>query len=867
LALITVFFALQLPKVQIDNNTVNFLPKDNPIRVMSDYVDDTFGGSLSLMVGLERPYGTVFDTEFLTTLKRFTNDIEAIPLVDEVNSLITMDYITSDDEGIVIKDLVDEDFTGTVEEIAELKRRVSSWNVLRGALVSDDLSATMVTITFPLPVMAVGEPEVVAALKEIRAAAKGFDGQAEVYFTGLPVVMADMTAAMMGDLVLLIPLVIIVVLGVLFFSFRRISGIVLPLLTVLVAVIWTLGLMPLFGVKMSVISTLLPILLIAVGSAYGIHVVTHYFHDAGNRLLSGEEHRGIVLDLMRKIVKPVFLAALTTFAGFISFCFTSLTPMRDLGIFASIGVIFSFVVAVTLVPSLLLVRGPRPALKLKNRASGEDPLSGAIGDAFYAVARKKRFVLIAAAMVVAFSFSGLSKVVIDNVMMEYFNPKADIARSDKFISEKFTGSTAVDIIIEAGSSELLLAPDVLGPLDSLNTYLTGRVPEVGMAMGFTDMVKRINQVFNADEDPRGLQAGTVTAMGGAGDGDFADFGFDSFDSDGDFGFDNGITGDYAEIPALPLPESRETLAERLQNYSVLELLVMLDTAAGNTGAMSGTELVRDFERQVNYEGLAYYEMPTDPARYGKTSPQELQQLVSNYLVLLAGGLDQYANDSMEPTAIRSSVMLRSASGIDIKKVENIINAFVAANFPDTVKVSLSGGGIVQNALSNNIVNSQIISLAAAIIMVFIIMAISNRSLIAGLIGSLPLALTILINFAIMGFAGIKLNMGTAMIASLTVGIGVDYTIHYMEAFKREFRALNGGGDFLRRTFTNSGKAILINAVSVGGGFLVLIFSNLNFLGEMGLLIALTMGISALLSLTLIPALITVIKPKFVYKGV
>jgi predicted RND superfamily exporter protein len=374
------------------------------------------------------------------------------------------------------------------------------------------------------------------------------------------------------------------------------------------------------------------------------------------------------------------------------------------------------------------------------------------------------------------------------------------------------------------------------------------------------MVKRINQVFNADEDPRGLQAGTVATV----DGDFADFGFDSFDSEDDFGFDGGA---YAAIPDLPESESRETLAERLQSYSVADLLVMLDTAAGNTGTMSGTELVRDFERQVNYEGLAYYEMPTDPARYGKTSPQELQQLVSNYLVLLAGGLDQYANDSMEPTAIRSSVMLRSASGIDIEKVENIINAFVAANFPDTVRVSLAGGGILQNALNSNIVSSQIISLAVAIIMVFIIMAISNRSFIAGFIGSLPLALTILINFAVMGFAGIKLNMGTAMIASLTVGIGVDYTIHYMEAFKREFRALKGGGDFLRRTFTNSGKAILINAVSVGGGFLVLVLSNLNFLGEMGLLIALTMGISALLSLTLIPALITVIKPKFIYKGV
>jgi predicted RND superfamily exporter protein len=148
-------------------------------------------------------------------------------------------------------------------------------------------------------------------------------------------------------------------------------------------------------------------------------------------------------------------------------------------------------------------------------------------------------------------------------------------------------------------------------------------------------------------------------------------------------------------------------------------------------------------------------------------------------------------------------------------------------------------------------------------MVFIIIAISNRSLAAGIIGIVPLGISILINFAVMGFLGIKLNIGTSMVASVSVGIGIDYTIHYIEAYKREYRATGGKGDFLRRTFTTSGKAIMINAVSVGLGFAVLLLSQFVMLEDLGLLIALTMATSAFVSLTVIPVLLLLFKPKFI----
>jgi predicted RND superfamily exporter protein len=130
------------------------------------------------------------------------------------------------------------------------------------------------------------------------------------------------------------------------------------------------------------------------------------------------------------------------------------------------------------------------------------------------------------------------------------------------------------------------------------------------------------------------------------------------------------------------------------------------------------------------------------------------------------------------------------------------------------------------------------------------------------VGSIPLLISILINFAVMGFLGIKLNLGTSLVASVSVGIGIDYAIHFIDAYKREYRASNGE-EFLRRAFEGSGKAIVINAVSVGAGFAVLALSRFNILADLGLLICLTMFTSALISLTVIPALLSVLNPRFV----
>jgi predicted RND superfamily exporter protein len=887
---ITVFFASQLPRVELDNNNFRFISPDDPARKVSAYIDDTFGSSLFILVGLKRHYGDVFEASFLETIREYVEKIEQIEIIDPVSSIVNADYITGTSDTLTVEKLLPGDFSGSGEEIAVLKKRLLSWDMYRRSLVSDDFTATQILVPMNIANEDAGRPEVVDSFIQVRDIAREmFDGRAEVYVTGIPVISATINEAVRSDLRLLVPLVVLVVLVTLFFSFRRLSAIILPLLTVLVAAVWSVGAMPLFDIKLSVISTVLPVILVAVGSAYGIHVITHYREDLRSAGIQAdrEEHFKLVYALVRKIGKPVFLAALTTFVGFSSFCFTTVLPIREFGFFASFGVLVSFAVAMTMIPALVILRGPE---RKGPGVEAEESRFDRIVDRFFtAIAMRKGVVLFCSSVLLLVSVLGASRLIIDNVFIEYFKSDTDIAKSDRFIREKFGGSKVVSVAAEADSSEILLGPESLAAMDSLAAYLENNVPEVGKVMGFTDLVKRMNQVLNVGESPDGLRPPENDFV--AGSADEPAFGFDNepafgFDGEPAFGFDDepalGSGAESAPDTAAS-GEDRVSGEDRTRGEKFLSVSEMTEllSRAFRSGRSRETDLgglLWELEKLVNYEGASYYEIPSDPARYGKTRPEELSALVANYLVLLSGDIDSYSNDPLEPTAIKSTVQLRTLGEADTGRALDEIRRFVSANFPSSLKVTIGGSALVESSLNRQVVRSQLISVILSLVLVFVIIAVSNKSITGGLIGIVPLSISILINFAVMGFLGIKLNIGTSMIASLAVGIGIDYTIHYMEAFKRELAELgitnlallekNPGEkrNFLNKTFAVSGKAIIINAVSVGAGFAVLIFSRFNMLGDFGLLIALTMGTSALVSLTVIPALLLALKPGFVYEN-
>ena len=890
---ITLFFALQLPRIQFDNNNFRFIPESDPARIADAEMAKIFGDSVPLLIGIQRHYSTVVNREFLEKMQELDKQLLALPLVKNVVSLTTTTHIDAADDSIVSEKLVPEHLTGSPEELNTIAERLRSMDTYNRSLVSDDLKATQTIIFLNIKQEESGLPETVAVCRAVMHIAEEWDFPDSVtYVTGAPVFSEIVNDATGHDLMFLVPIVVIVVAGVLFFSFRRFTGVLLPLLTVIISCVWAIGAMALLQIPLTILSTVLPVILIAVGSAYGIHVINHYFDEVTqSKEISTETHSAQIVEAMARVIPPVFLAALTTFAGFVSFCFTSVVPIFEFGIFSSFGVLSAFIVAVTLIPAILILRGPRnPTIggSFGVQPSHTGIVDRIIADTLIIVHAHKRSVLLVSLGCIIFAGLGISKLVIDNVLMEYFEPDVQVVRSDTFIREHFGGSKLLNLVIKGEKQGDVIRPDVLQAIDSLAEYAEENIPEVGKITSLADVIKRFNQVYNADAPATGLAATDSTAqlssdgqaaaistatasdanLSGKGEedafGDFGDFG----DFDAAWGGDDEPQSD-AEQSALASGKTKDAAAgsakERVYTFSeIIEKLAEAQTARRGR-YVSATELVDALKKDVNYKGASYYEIPTDPKKYGKKTQEELTALIQNYLLLLGGNVQDFIDDTHAPTTLKVNIQLRTVGQQDSEQALQAIMAYVKDNFPKDISIEPNGSMFIEQSLNTLVVQSQLISVAVSFGIVFLILAIYYRSIIAGIIGIIPLMISVALNFGFMGIVGIKLNIGTAMVASFAIGIGIDYTIHYLAAYHHEYTKRRDDRNFLIHTFYGSGKAILFNAVSVGAGFAVLMLSKFNMLSELGLLIALVMGTSSFASLTVLPTILSIVKPRFITK--
>ena len=237
--------------------------------------------------------------------------------------------------------------------------------------------------------------------------------------------------------------------------------------------------------------------------------------------------------------------------------------------------------------------------------------------------------------------------------------------------------------------------------------------------------------------------------------------------------------------------------------------------------------------------------------------------------MLLGGdsLDRFAIPvgSFTPTQLRVQIQIRKNSTVFVGKVIRDAQAYVEKYFPEGYTVEFTGSGQMEYVMTNMIVSSQMTSLLLSLLSVFIIISISFRSGWAGLLGAIPLAFTILLNYMVMGFAGINLDLITSIIASVAIGVGIDYTIHFLETFRNE-RSLDDDVDTaLKNTFTKTGSGIVTNALAIGLGFLVLCFSQFVVLRYIGILVAIVMFSSSMLAMTVIPGVLRIADPKFMKK--
>jgi len=516
--------------------------------------------------------------------------------------------------------------------------------------------------------------------------------------------------------------------------------VVLPLLTAVIAIIWTLGIMALTGYKMSMISNNIPIILLAVGSAYAIHVLNRV-----NQVLEKDTRKAVGIALSYVLI-PVILAALTTIIGFVSFIFGAyLSMIVDFGIFTALGTFFACLLSLLFVPALItgfaMEKRSEVILQMKIRKSvlSQNVLSPLKNLLF----RHPKNILTSWGILIFLSIGGVFLIKRSVDIQEYFKKGNPTRLAEQIMYEKFGGTKPIFVLFKGD----MQSPKVLQTMMRTGDYMK-QSPEIYTTQSVADLVADINQVLDGER---------------------------------------------------VIPEERDKIEQ---------IWFLLD----------GNEVMQRFVTDDLQEGV----------------------LMSKF---------------------------RSPDNRAKKRFADYMKKFIAENSTPECEIEITGMPFVDITMDRSLINSQLGSLSIAIIFVVLFVGILLRSFSSGIYATLPIIAAILILFGVMGYTGISLNMATVLVASVALGIGIDYSIHVISHFNHVYRITGNAVNAIEETIMISGKAILINVLSVSAGFLVLVFSEMVPLQYFGLLIALSMVGSSQGALTLLPVILILVhrnkKNKFV----
>ena len=925
--IITGVLGFFIKDLAIDNSIRQFLPQKDASYTRLSETEDQFGSMMVIGVSLEAKNGSILTPEYIDVIRDITDRSLELREVSDVDSLTHIDFVCESDGSISASQLIPESYTGSSEDIEQLESRLNEWDAMYNrVIVNDNLTGTQLQITLA-SYDTDYEAELAAQLgkKKIRSEAEMQEGalnavtkivneataghNLDVKIYGNPVVMQNSRVFMLADLARLIPLVIVVVLLSLYFSFKTMDGTLLPLITVVMATSWTMGLMSLFHVTFTLVSSVIPVALIAVGSAYGIHVLTHYYValDMTEGELTQEKYKEAVFNGLHEVMSAVFLAGITTIIGFISLISSPIAPLHSFAVFTAVGVAISLLLAITFIPAILLLKDFKKVQSSRNkkhhlteklarkieqaaRLRGGKTEDEAQGDTLYQIYHffcgSKTRLYLSIIVMIGLSVAGLRMLKIDTALVNYFPESCDMRQDMNYIDKQFAGTNSLYLNVKGPEKGSLTNPEILKAVDDLQNYMQEEFPDVGKIVSFTDFIKRINQVWHVPasaEDTVIADYSEEDSFESDSFADFADFGEDSFASDtfadsgedifaddtfDSFGDDEFADSEETAFDASNWEDPNKAYSVALeQTATVEEVINMLNRAYISAGGKTAKveDIVNELQKQVNYNGTAYYEIPYDYTKYPVASREELSGVVQGYLTLLSGSLDRFVDDDMNPQIMRITVQLRNHSTQTTGEIIAAAQKFAENHFPEGYTLEATGTAEMEYTMTKMIVSSQLTSLLISLICVFIIIAVAFKSGWAGLLGAVPLALAIILNYMVMGFAGINLDLVTSIIASVAVGVGIDYTIHFLTTYKEERSKSDDLDEVTRMTFRKSGHGIVTNAIAVGFGFLVLCFSKFVVLRYIGILVAIVMFTSSFLAMTVIPGFLNMYAPKFISK--
>jgi len=479
--LMTLVFAYFMKNIKMDPDITSSLPKNIPAKLLYDRMNKIFPSRDFILIAVQSD--SLFSAATIGEIYRITEDLENMPDVYSVMSPTNIKVIRGSAEGMEVKPILSAP-PKTPQEVRRYKNVLFHSDLPIENIISKDEHMAGIMLFLKNTV----KPEDAAA--QILNYVQHFKSKNPIYVTGKPVLTQYLGRGMARDMGLLFPLVILLIVLILVFSFRNIRGVLLPLGVVLTSVLWTIGLMAMLGVPISHSTNMLPILLASIAVADGIHILNHYMNRAWGRRSSKE----VILEVMTELNAPVIITSVTTAFGFLALNTSSISSIGDLGMFTAAGVIFAMIFSLTFIPaSLALLKVPKRLTRTKSTR-----LMNNLAVLYADFVVGKKFVLLGFILaIIVFSFLGMPRIKLENNTISNF-PKDHPARVNfEHINKHFAGTTFLSVMVETDSSGGVKEPRVLKDMSHLETFLN-KDKSVGGTLSLADYIKRMNKVLHAD---------------------------------------------------------------------------------------------------------------------------------------------------------------------------------------------------------------------------------------------------------------------------------------------------------------------------------------------------------------------------------
>ena len=734
---ITVYFFLEMKNnARMETDLDEYMPQDHPAFVYSDSAEAIFNIKDGIMIAIENKEG-VYNTQTLKKIKALTKDLGEFEEIEksDITSLYTADNITGTATGLEVNPFYTQ-VPESEPEIKRLRQKVRENEMINERIVSKDEEVT-------LTIAEIGDDafsqEFYHNLLDLADSYE--DENHTLYVAGTPVVEGTMAYLGPRDMKKMVPIVVLVIIIVLYFTFRNIKTTVLTLLVVLLSVIWAFGLMAALSIPIYAVSTMVPVMLIAIGVADGIHLFSHM------RLYQQENpdasKKDSTIDMVENMWKPVAMTSITTSVGFISLLTSEVYPIKYFGLFTAFGVMSAMLLSLIFIPAGIMAFG-KPKFsgkgkKIQKTQETQESKSPWAELWTKRILNNKKLVLIITVIAIALGVYGAQKVWINSSFLDKFQEDSDIVQTDKFINSKFGGTTKLNVILSADRKNAFKEPEVLKMMSKMQTSVDSSMQVVGSSFSLADYIERMNKVMHADKEA------------------------------------------YDRIP------SKQNL--------VAQYLLLYE--------MSGDP--ENLWKEVNYD-------------YNKAN--------------LKFQLKQDDTKSLKAA---------------ISKVKEFKDEFREMD----VNINFAGSGYTALVFTDLILEGQIKSLALSLVLIVILLSFMFRQISIGLIGAIPISITAVLSFGVMGLLNIPLTTTTALLASIAIGIGIDYAVHFIERYKVNLKRYSDKFEVAMHTINHSGRAIFFNAVVVIAGFLVLVFSVFPPNRALGSLVSFNMFTSFIGTMTII----------------